>query len=104
VVDAPVAAQVEGGVQTVAVEVGMMGYAPSAVALQPGVPAELVVTRTADNACAAQLQIPAYDVPPTDLPLGEPVTLAFTPDEEGTFEFVCGMNMMRGSIVVQPAG
>jgi plastocyanin domain-containing protein len=37
----------------------------------------------------------------TDLPLNEPVAIEFTPDESGEFEFVCGMDMQRGSIMIR---
>ena len=32
---------------------------------------------------------------------GEPIVLDFTPDASGTFTFVCGMDMQRGTIVVE---
>ena len=96
-----VAAQMEGGVQVVEIEAGRMGYAPSAVRLEAGVPARLVFTRTVESDCSSRMQIPAFDVPITDLPLGEPVAIEFTPTESGEFTFVCGMDMQTGSIMVQ---
>ncbi len=97
----PVAARIEGGVQVVEIEAGPAGYEPSAVAFEAGIPARLVFTRTVESACASQVQIPAFDVPATDLPLGEPVAVEFTPTESGDFTFVCGMDMQRGSLLVQ---
>lgn len=35
------------------------------------------------------------------LPLNERVVVTFTPTKRGTFSFVCGMNMMRGELIVQ---
>jgi plastocyanin domain-containing protein len=78
-----------------------MGYAPKQVALEAGVPARLVFTRTVESDCSARVKIPAFDVPVTDLPLNEPVAIEFTPDESGEFEFVCGMDMQRGSIMIR---
>ena len=35
------------------------------------------------------------------LPLNEPVTVEFTPQKAGTVKFTCGMDMLRGQVVVQ---
>ena len=43
----------------------------------------------------------SLDVPVTDLPLNESVAVEFTPTEGGEFEFVCGMDMQRGSIMIR---
>lgn len=94
------APQVIDGVQVVEVEAGRMGYQPRRIALEAGVPARLVFTRTVDDACSSQVTLPAYDVPTTDLPLGEPVAVEFTPTETGEVQFVCGMDMQRGTIAV----
>jgi plastocyanin domain-containing protein len=37
------------------------------------------------------------------LPLNEPVTIEFTPEEAGEVAFACGMNMLKGVVVVQSA-
>jgi hypothetical protein len=89
------------GVQVADIEAGRMGYAPGALELTAGVPARLVFTRTVESACSSQIQIPAFGVPVTDLPMNEPVAVEFTPTESGEFEFVCGMDMQRGSLVVR---
>lgn len=91
----------EGGVQVVDITVGDMGYEPGRIELKAGVPAKLVFTRTADTDCAKQVQIPSFDIPKTDLPLNEPKAIEFTPGEGGDFTFVCGMDMMKGTIVVK---
>jgi plastocyanin domain-containing protein len=89
------------GVQVVEIEAGPMGYDPRAVALEAGVPARLVFTRTVESECSSQVTVPAFDVPVTDLPLDEPVAIEFVPTESGDFEFVCGMDMQRGSLLIQ---
>ena len=96
----PVVAEVVEGVQTAEVEAGRMGYQPRQIQLRAGVPARLVFTRTVEDDCSSQITVPAYDVGPTDLPLGEPVAVEFTPTEAGEVEFVCGMDMQRGTIAV----
>ena len=93
--------RIEDGVQVVEVEAGPMGYRPAAVALDAGVPARLVFTRTVESACSEQITVPAFGVPATDLPLNEPVAVEFTPTESGEFAFVCGMDMQRGALLIQ---
>lgn len=93
--------RMESGVQVVEVTVGPGGYQPREIPLQAGVPARLVFTRTTDQTCATQIKVPAFDIGPVDLPLGEPVTVEFTPAEAGDFTFTCGMDMVSGSLVVQ---
>src|SRR5207247_7743302 len=42
----------------------------------------------------------AIDVP---LPAFETTTVEFTPSEAGEYRFRCGMNMLKGLLVVEPA-
>ena len=93
--------RMEDGVQVVDVTVGPMGYEPLQIQLEAGVPARLVFTRTVEGECPSQVQIPAFSVEKTELPMNQPVAIEFTPDEAGTFQFVCGMDMMEGTLVVK---
>ncbi|MEL7361292.1 MAG: cupredoxin domain-containing protein [Bacteroidota bacterium] len=95
------AVQIIDGVQVAEIEVGRMGYDPINVELQAGIPARLVFTRTIESACAEQIQAPDFAVAVTDLPLNESVAIEFTPDEAGSFTYMCGMDMMRGTVIVQ---
>lgn len=97
---APTQAVVADGVQTAEVTVGSGGFDPKVIRLQAGVPARLAFTRTTDPTCATEVQIPAFGIDKTALPLNEEVVIAFTPEEAGTFSFSCGMDMMRGTLVV----
>ena len=38
-----------------------------------------------------------------DLPAFKTTSVEFTPDKAGEFTFACGMNMMRGKLVVEPS-
>ena len=96
-----VVAQMQNGVQTAEVTVGRMGYVPGQVQLKAGVPARLTFTRTVESSCAEQIQVPAFGVAKTDLPLNEPTVIEFTPTEAGDYQFVCGMDMMKGALVVK---
>lgn len=92
--------EIVDGVQVIEIEAGRMGYQPRQIALEAGIPARLVFTRTVEGECSSQITVPAYDVPTTDLPMNEPVAIEFTPSEAGEVQFVCGMDMQRGTIAV----
>lgn len=78
-----------------------MGYSADRIALEAGVPARLVFTRTQEGGCTFQVQIPDFGVEPTDLPVGEPVAIEFTPEEAGSYTFACGMGMVKGGLLVK---
>lgn len=90
-----------GDVQRAAITVMPRGYEPSTIILAAGVPAELVFTRPADAGCGNEVQIPDLGVEKTALPVGEAITVRFTPEEPGTYAFTCGMNMLRGTLIVE---
>lgn len=82
------------------VEAGSAGFAPDTVRLVAGRPAEMVFTRTSASGCMAEVHIPDLGVPKTALPQGQPVTIRIMPSAAGVYEFRCGMNMRRGTIIV----
>jgi Cu(I)/Ag(I) efflux system membrane fusion protein len=63
-----------------------------------------VFTRTTDRTCATEVQIAALDVDPVEIPLQEPTPVRFTPGSAGSYTFACGMDMIRGSLVVRSDG
>lgn len=74
-------------------------YEPSQITLKKGVPVRLHFMRKESGTCASELLIPAFGVKQKLAPLAETV-VELTPDKAGTFEFTCGMDMMRGKLTV----
>jgi membrane fusion protein, copper/silver efflux system len=91
----------EPAVQRVEIEVTGRGFQPATLELVAGVPADLVFTRTTASGCAAEVQITELGVARTALPQDEPVTIRITVKKPGSYTFACGMNMLRGTIVVK---
>jgi plastocyanin len=87
-------------VQEVRVTVTETSFDPQRVTLRAGVPARVTFTRTSDKTCATEVVFPSLNIR-RELPLNEPVTIEFTPDKAGEISFACGMNMLRGTVVVQ---
>jgi hypothetical protein len=87
-------------VQAATVRVTEQGFEPATVALRAGTPARLTFLRTTDATCGTEIVVPALNIRRA-LPLNEPVPIAFTPAQTGEIAFACGMNMLKGAIVVQ---
>lgn len=88
----------EHAAQTVKISVTEQGFEPAKVALRAGTPARLVFTRTTDETCGTEVVFPSLGIKRA-LPLNEPVTIEFTPENDGEVAFACGMNMLRGVVV-----
>lgn len=103
---APVAQKVEAAAEVppaeareVAIEVTKEGYDPAEIAAQPGESLMLVFTRTSKSRCAEKVVVPAAEVE-RKLPLNEPVRVTVTAPASGRLGFACGMDMMKGALVV----
>lgn len=96
-----VAATESQGVQEVRITV-KGGYTPDTVVVQAGKPVRLQFYRdeTADCSERVVFESLGIDVP---LPAFETTTIEFTPPDAGEFRFRCGMNMLKGLLVVEPA-
>lgn len=88
-----------GGVQEVTITV-QGGYEPAEVRLQKGVPARLVFDRQETSGCSEEVVLPDFGIR-RFLPAFQKTTVELTPDRAGSFEFTCGMSMLRGRLVVQ---
>jgi RND family efflux transporter MFP subunit len=76
------------------------GYEPAKLTLRAGQPARITFIRTTDKTCGTEVVFPSLSIR-RPLPLNEPVVIEFTPQTAGEIGFVCGMNMLRGTVVVQ---
>jgi RND family efflux transporter MFP subunit len=87
-------------IQTAKIVLTTEGYSPASIRLRKNVPARLTFVRTVEVTCGTDVIIPDFNIK-RDLPLNEAVVVEFTPDKAGEFSFACGMNMVRGKIVVR---
>lgn len=87
-------------VQTARVELNQNGYQPSSLKLKRNVPAQITFVRRVEATCATEVVFPDYGIR-RELPLNQPVVVSFTPSKKGEFTFACGMNMVRGRLIVQ---
>jgi plastocyanin domain-containing protein len=76
------------------------GYSPDRIEVRQGQPVRLNFLRRETNPCTEQVIFGDFGII-RELPLGESVPVEFTPDEPGEYEFHCGMNMVRGRLIVR---
>jgi membrane fusion protein, heavy metal efflux system len=97
---APSGARHGGSLQTSKIVLNEQGYRPARVMVRAGTPVRLTFLRVTDKTCGTEIAFPSLNVRRA-LPLNEPVDIEFTPAETGDITFVCGMNMLKGVVVVQ---
>ncbi len=95
------AAVTESGVQEIKVTV-KGGYSPDVIVVKEGVPVRLDFYRDETASCSEQIVFGDLRIA-RDLPAFKTTPIEFTPDKAGEFTFTCGMNMMRGKLVVEPS-
>jgi len=88
------------GVQEVQLVVTDAGFQPAEVAVAKDRPIRLTVTRKTNQTCATEIVFKEIDVK-KDLPLDQAVTIDLPAQPSGTLNYACGMNMVKGSLVVQ---
>jgi len=86
-------------VQTLRISVSGAGYEPSVLQAKPNTKTRLILDAKELTGCNRQFQIPAFGIL-INLKKGEN-TVEFTTGPEGSsIDFACGMNMLRGQILV----
>jgi len=98
---ATAATQTASGVQEVTIAVEG-GYEPSTVRVKAGQPVRLVFDRRESSSCSEEVVLPAFNLR-RFLPAFEKTAVELRPEQPGTFEFTCGMSMLRGRLVVEAA-
>lgn len=92
-------AAARNGIQDVAIAVDG-GYEPSRIVVKAGQPVRLNFLRRDPSSCLEEVRLPEFRIA-QELPLNEVTTVEFTPNQPGSYEFTCGMNMFRGTIQVE---
>lgn len=97
-----VAAVAKGrGPQTVRIVV-QGGYAPAVVRVIVGRPVRLEFERRETSGCTEHVVLPDFGIR-RFLPPHQTTPVEFTPTRPGSYDFTCGMAMVRGRIIAQAA-
>ena len=76
------------------------GFEPESITVPSGEEVTLKVTRTTENTCAKELQVPSKKLK-AKLPLNKEVSLSLGALPKGEVKFACGMSMMSGVILAK---
>jgi plastocyanin domain-containing protein len=76
------------------------GYTPAAIRVQAGRPVRLLFDRQETSGCSEEVVFPDFGVR-RFLPAHQRTAVDLTPDRAGSYEFTCGMSMLRGRLVVE---
>ena len=93
---APVA---RGSVQEYTIDVTGT-FSPASITLKSGQPARIHFRRGSEATCADEIVFPDLGIR-KKLAANQTVTVELPPQQKKTLTFVCGMNMMKGAVVVQ---
>lgn len=91
---------VESFDQPFKVTVSKNGFEPKWLGFKKGQAVRLAFIRTDEENCGDEIVFPKQNIR-KNLPLNETVLVEFTPNESGEIGFTCGMDMLRGKILVQ---
>ncbi|KAB8180857.1 heavy metal translocating P-type ATPase [Microbispora catharanthi] len=94
-------ATLSGGKQEVEVTV-KGGYSPDVIRVRQGVPLRLVFDRQESGECTSHVVFPDFGLNQS-LPAFQRTVVELIPAHSGEYGFACGMNMVRGRLVVEPA-
>jgi len=76
------------------------GYTPDVIVVKAGQPVRLNFTRQETASCSEMVLFPDFNQS-ARLPSGETVSLEFTPEKPGEYDFQCQMGMLRGKLIVE---
>lgn len=94
-----VRAAMTNGIQEIAVQV-RGGYSPGVIRVQRGRPVRLVFDRQETNSCSEEIVFPDFGIR-RFLPPNQKTTIEIVPEKAGTYEFMCGMSMLRGQVIAE---
>lgn len=81
------------------ITVSSAGFEPSSINTKKGQPVKLAFFRKDANNCGGEIVFPKQNIK-KNLPVGETVLVEFTPNEAGEIAFACGMDMLKGKVIV----
>lgn len=92
--------QAEIPADAIKVTVSKDGYSPAKLTVKAGQPVKLAFTRTDEENCGGTVVFPKLKIS-AKLPVGQTVLVELPAQEKGELSFACGMNMLKGTLIVE---
>ncbi len=98
---APAASSVSGAspVVTMDIEVTAEGFVPAVTHIPSGTAVRLRFTRRVEKTCVTEVVLASLNLR-RELPVNQAVVIDVPPQRPGVIDFACGMNMVKGQIIV----
>lgn len=74
------------------------GYSPATIRVNAGAPVHLLFDRQETSSCSEEVVFADFGIR-TFLTAHQTTAITLTPTKPGTYEFTCGMSMLRGKLV-----
>jgi plastocyanin domain-containing protein len=78
------------------------GYSPELIVARPGVPLRIHFRREETSPCSEEIVFPDFGIR-RPLPAFETTVIDLPPAAPGSYGFACGMDMMHGTLRVDPS-
>ena len=78
------------------------GYDPAHVTAKLGSPVRLIFDRQETSGCSEEVVFPDFGVRKFLRPF-EKTVVELMPEKPGSYEFTCGMSMLRGRLIIEAA-
>lgn len=76
------------------------GYSPDIIQIQKNKKTQINFLRKDPSTCLEEVVLSDFKIRKY-LPMNEKVSISIKPEKTGTYNFVCGMNMFHGKIIVK---
>ena len=76
------------------------GYTPNTISIPEGKTTQINFLRKDPSSCLEEVVLSDFKIKKY-LPLNKKVSISITPEKSGTYDFVCGMNMFHGKLIVR---
>lgn len=77
------------------------GYSPDTIQATRGVPLRIIFDRQESGSCTEKVIISAFRIA-ADLPAHQKTEVVLIPETAGVYDFACGMNMVHGTLIINP--
>jgi len=76
------------------------GYSPSTISIPKGKTTQINFIRRDPSSCLEEVILSDFKIRKY-LPMNNKVSISIKPEKTGSYDFVCGMNMFHGKIIVK---
>jgi plastocyanin domain-containing protein len=76
------------------------GYEPASIRVPAGQPVRLLFDRRDTSPCSEEVVFPDFGIR-RFLPTGKTTPIEITAPKPGTYEFMCGMSMLHGTLIAE---